>query len=203
MIVFFFFDFKYRRIPNKFFWGLFLIAFFLSLIELIDNFNNFKEILINKNIVLIFCLFTVYYLFRIKIFGGADSKLIILLFTLVPYRKMSFNFILFFYAFFSLYYFCIILVLFLINKTEKRGTSFNILFATTDIQNFLKKIFLRTYFGFKELRNLRFYNENKYIIADPDLIYNYIIFRFQILIQYRFPLIAFIILAYISTIFIC
>jgi len=153
-------------------------------------------------VFLLFCLFIDFYLFLIKIFGGADCKLTILLFLLVPYPKLTLNFILFFYAFFSLYYFSLISILFFLNKTKRKNISFNILFATKDIQNCLKKVFLRIYFCFKDLRNLGTLNNNKYIIVNPELMYNYIIFKLQILIQYRFPLIPLIILAYISAFFI-
>lgn len=201
-VVYIYFDFRYRRVPNKYFGVFFFITFFLSILELIDNFTYFREILINKILVLLVSLFIIGYLYWIKIFGGADCKLIILILFLVPYTKMSFNFIFIFYFFFSLYYLGIFSIIFLINRIESKDISFKILFATSDIQNCLKKIFLKTYFSFKDLRDLRGFNVNKYIIAKPELIYNCIMFKLQILIQYRFPLIPVILLGYISTFFI-
>ena len=63
-------------------------------------------------------------------------------------------------------------------------------------QNTLKKIFVRTYFIFKDFVVLNTLNKNKYYIASSDLVFNYSSFKLQVLFQYRAPLIPLIILAY-------
>lgn len=199
MIVYLFFDLRYRRVPNNFFYLFFLIGSLFAFTELIINFNYFNGIFVNLIGGLLIFLSILYYLFQIKIFGGADCKLIILIFLINPSTRLSYIFLLFFYFFFSLYYFGFLLILFLLNNTKNKCSPFKILFETNKIQNHRKQIFLMMYFGFKDLEDLKIFNENKYIVANSDLIFNHNIFKLQMLIQYRAPLIPFIILAFFSS----
>ena len=196
MILYLFYDLKYRRIPNFHFFLFLLVGTLLSLVELMDNFNQSRVIIMNKVVFFIFSLIAIIFLFQIKIFGGADCKFLILIFLYSPYTGLSYNFYLFFYFFFLLFYFGLISILNFINRVKKSNPSFAIIFELYNIQNTLKKIFVRTYFIFKDFVVLNTLNKNKYYIASSDLVFNYSSFKLQVLFQYRAPLIPLIILAY-------
>jgi len=202
MFLYLFYDLKYRRVPNYHFLLFLLVGLFFSLIELILNFKHFRVIIMNKMVFFIISLCVIFYLFQIKIFGGADCKCLILIFLYTPYTRLSYYFYLFFYFFFLLFYFGLISTSYFINRTKKNHPSFDIFFGTYNIQNSLKQIFFRTYFIFKDFVVLKAVNKDKYYIACSDLVFNYRSFKLQVLFQYRAPLIPLIILAYLPCIFI-
>ena len=115
MILYLFYDLKYRRIPNCHFFLFLLVGTLLSLVELMDNFNQSRVIIMNKVVFFIFSLIAIIFLFQIKIFGGADCKFLILIFLYSPYTGLSYNFYLFFYFFFLLFYFGMISIVYFIN----------------------------------------------------------------------------------------
>ena len=198
MILYLFYDFRYRRIPNYHFFLFLLVGLLYSFFELITNFDQFKVILMNKVILFIVSVCVIFYLFQIKIFGGADCKFVILIFLYTPYRVLSYYFYLFFYFYFLLFYLGLSLISFLISRISIVDSSFNIFFETYNIHKNLKRIFFRAYFIFKDFVKLKTLNKDKYHLAYSDLIFNYSSFKLQILFQYRAPLIPLIIFAYIS-----
>ena len=196
MILYLFYDFKYRRVPNHYFFLFLILGILFSLFELIINLKQFRAILMNKVIFFIISFCVMFYLFQIKIFGGADCKFLILVFLYTPYGDLSAYFYLFFYFYFMLFYFGLISISYLISKIRKNYSSFNIFFVTYNIHSSLKQIFFGMYFIFKDFVELKTLNNDKYHIACSDLIFNHSSFKLQVLFQYRAPLIPLIALAY-------
>jgi Flp pilus assembly protein protease CpaA len=196
MILYLFYDFKYRRVPNYYFLLFLSIGFLFSLFELSVYTEQFGVILLNKIIFFIVSLYVIFYLFQIKIFGGADCKFIILIFIFTPYSGLSYNFYLFFYFFFSFFYFGLISISYFIKRAKKKHPSFDIYFETHNIHKVLKKHFFQIYFIFIDFVEIRSINKDKYHIASFDLVFNYSSFTLQVLFQYRAPLVPLIILAY-------
>ena len=198
MILYLFYDIKYRRVSNHFFFLFLLLGFLSSLTEVIINLKQFRIILLNKVMLFIIFLYITLYLFRIKILGGADCKFLILIFICTPYTNLSYNFYLFFYFFFLIFYFGLTSASYMIKRTKKIHPSFDIFFETYGIHNTLKRIFFRIYFIFKDLVKVKTLNKDKYYFVYSGLVFNYSSFKLQILFQYRAPLIPLFILAYIS-----
>jgi Flp pilus assembly protein protease CpaA len=197
IILYLFYDFRYRRIPNYYFFLFLSVGFLFGLIELIAYYEQFRVFVLNKIIFFVISLYIIFYLFQIKIFGGADCKFIILIFIFTPFFGLSYNFYLFFYFFFLSFYFGLLCISYLIKRAKKKHPSFEIYFETHDIHKVLKKHFFRIYFIFIDYVEIRSLNKDKYYIASYDLIFNYSSFTLQVLFQYRAPLVPLITLVYI------
>lgn len=139
-------------------------------------------------------------LFNIKIIGGSDGKLIILIFLTHPIKYLSINIITSFYLFFSFIIILKFIFNYFLNRIIKDNCSFITFFSFISRFSRFQKLFIMSFYKFLDYSKLTISKEDKYIYRSLFLVYNYKKAKFQILVQIRSPLIVLIILAYL---FVC
>lgn len=135
-------------------------------------------------------------LFHLKIFGGSDGKLVILIFLCHPISLLNFFALFVFYLVFILF-FCAFFVLNSLFHKTLRSSCLDFLFPRLNFNfSILQKIYLKLFYKFFNFSELRNYKEEKYVIKSLNLIFNEKNNKLQILCQFRPPLIPIIIISY-------
>ncbi|MFX1315134.1 MAG: hypothetical protein ACFE9T_04670, partial [Promethearchaeota archaeon] len=83
-----------------------------------------------------------------------------------------------------------------INNNFRNNDSFEVLFNTCFRLSCLEKGFIKIFFKFLNFSELEDYKEDKHLIKSLTLIYNSVRKRFQILAQYRPPLMMISLISY-------
>jgi Flp pilus assembly protein protease CpaA len=192
-----YYDIKLRRISNRFFIICIFISVLFNFLDLIYNLNFSVGNLVGKFFFVLLSLVISVYLFSIRILGGADGKLIIILFFSAPIYNFFLTFVIYFYSFFTFIYIGLILVKFMISGCIKYRFSFDIYFNTTFPISTLKKKFIKSYYIFQDWSKLCDIKEEKYQLCNGGLFFNEKTLKLQILVQYRPPLTLIISLSYI------
>jgi len=192
-----YYDLKIRRISNKFFIICIFIGALFNFLNLTVNLNFSMGDLVIKVFLSFLSLIISVYLFSIRILGGSDGKLIIILFFSKPIFNYHLNFIIIFYFFFIFIYIGLIFMKFLINGCIKYRFSFDLFFNTTFPLSPLKRRFIKSYYIFQDLSKLCDIKEDKYQLCNGGLFFNIKTLKLQILAQYRPPLTLIITLSYI------
>jgi len=194
-------DLKYRIIPNKIIKKVFLFCLFINFIEFLLVYDNITLVFIWK--ISFFCLIFLIslLLFSLKIIGGSDGKLMILVFLIHPVKFLNLNFIISFFLLLSLLFCSIFFFNLLYNSFFNNSFSFEILFAINQNISILKQIYFKIFCNFTILAKIYDYEDNKKIMVCPYIIFNISKNRFQSLVQYRIPLVAIIMFSYYLVIF--
>jgi len=95
-------DLKYRIIPNKIIKSFFILGLFINCIEFLLVYDNIISIFILKIAYLCLIFLVSLLLFSLKIIGGADGKLMILIFMFHPVKFLNLNFVISFFLVLSL-----------------------------------------------------------------------------------------------------
>jgi len=192
-----YFDLKIRKISNRFFIISLFFCFLFIFLNLIYN-NSFSlgDLAIMIFLIFLSLLISVY-LFTIRILGGSDGKLIMILFLSKPIFNSFITFIFFFYFIFTFIYVGLILMKFLINGCIKYRFSFDIYFNTTIPLSGFRKKFIKSYYIFQDISKLGDIKEDKHRLCEGGIFYNVKTLKLQILVQYRPPLTLLISLSYI------
>ncbi|MHA1190724.1 MAG: prepilin peptidase [Promethearchaeota archaeon] len=190
-------DLKLRRISNRFFIISIISSSLFNFLNLIYNISFSLGDLVIKGFLIFLSLIVSVYLFSIRIIGGSDGKLIMILFFSKPIFNSLLTFMIIFYFFFTLIYIGLILMKFLVNGCIKYRFSFDLYFNTTFPQSTLKKKFIKSYYIFQDFSKLCDIKEDKYQLCEGGLFYNSKTLKLQILAQYRPPLTLIISLSYI------
>ena len=140
-------------------------------------------------------------LFSLKIIGGGDGKLIILIFLTHPIEYLEFGLVILFFLLFSLLFFILFFSNFLINHIVKNSYSFEILFSYDLKISFLKKFYLKMFFRFFNLSGIIDYQGYKKSIKSQTIYYNGIKKKLQFFAQYQPPLVFICILSYYAIFF--
>ncbi|MFX1325889.1 MAG: prepilin peptidase, partial [Promethearchaeota archaeon] len=77
-------DLKFRIVSKFFFLGYFILMFILNTYEYVLFFSSFQIFFSMKLFILMILLFSSFLLFTLKIFGGSDGKLVIIIFIIHP-----------------------------------------------------------------------------------------------------------------------
>lgn len=189
-------DIKFRKISNKFLKILFFCCLFLNIIEFSFFYNDILLILILKALIFLLIFLISLLLFSLKIIGGSDGKLILLIFSIHPIKYLNYNFVLFFFLFFSLFFFILFFFNLIINSVKKNSYSFQIFFNSHFKISILKKLFIKLFYKFLNLSKLKDFNGDKIFIDTLFIIYNNQKRELQILTLYRPPLILICIISY-------
>lgn len=197
LLYYIYYDLKLRRISNKTFIINLFIAGLFNLLNLFYNLSFSLEYLVLKLFLMFTSFIISFYLFSIRILGGSDSKLILILFFSKPIFNSFLSFMIFFYFIFISSYIGIVFVKFLINGFLKFRFSFDIYFNTTFPLKTLNKNFIKSYYFFQDLSKLYDIKDDKYRICNGGIIYNNKTSKLQILAQYRPPLTIIIAISYI------
>ena len=190
------YDLKYRRIPNIFFQYVCLIIIVFNYIDFLMYSGSIISYLLIKLLILCLIFFITFFLFNLNIIGGADAKLTITLFLMIPLNFFRF-FLIFKYTFWFLTFQALITVSnFFTNIFFKNKFSFNQFFITNEKKSKLEKTYFNMFYTFSNYSEFNFLNNSKFLIKDINLYFNFKSERFQILTQARSPLIVIIIITY-------
>jgi len=189
-------DIKFRRIPNYFFKYTVFIIIAINSIDLVFSSKSLILFFTTKFLILFLTLIISVFLFNLKIIGGADGKLLIILFLLIPINYSNFTLIFSYLNLFLIFYSFFAGFNFLINKFFKNKVSFKILFMTNKKISKSYQIYIISFYKFYNISDLFFPFSDKYNIKSLDLYFNYKTKKIQILTQYRPPLIIIIIIVY-------
>ena len=194
-------DLKYRVIPNKVIKNLFIFCLFINFIEFLLVYDNITLIFILK--ISYFCLIFLVslLLFSLKIIGGSDGKLMILIFLIHPVKFLNLNFVISFFLLLSLIFCSVFFFNLLYNSFFNNSFSFEILFAINQNISTLRQIYFKIFCNFTILAKIYDYEDNKKTLVCSYIIYNIYRNRFQSLVQYRIPLVAIIMFSYYLVIF--
>ncbi|TFG14539.1 MAG: hypothetical protein EU535_03190 [Promethearchaeota archaeon] len=189
-----YFDLKFRKIPNNFLKISFLIGLILNICDFFFD-NNFFLNLILRILFLLLIFLISLILFLLKIIGGGDGKVILLIFLVHPILYLNCYIISLFFLLFSLLFLTFFFFNMIINSTTKINNSFQIYFKFCSNILFTR-FFIKMFYKFFDLSNLKNYNGDKFFIKTIFIIYNHQKREFQILAQYRPPLIILCLLSY-------
>jgi len=98
-------DIKYRKISNKILIGFLVIGCLIAFTEDFDIYNNISVFVVTKVFFLFFVFIFSFILFCLKIIGGSDGKLLIMLAFFNPTHRFNFQWIFFFFFVFFFFYF--------------------------------------------------------------------------------------------------
>ena len=191
-----YFDLKYRKLSNK----LFKLTYFFSLLMIIiESFFYFENglyfIILKLNFLIIAFLLT-FMLFMLKIIGGSDGKLIILIFFSHPINNLNYHFANNFFLLFSLFFILYFILNLFSNNFFKVNYSFVVFFSSSRKISRFKKFYIKMFYKFINYSELSDLRREKYQIKFYLLIYNNRIKKIQILSQFRPPLILIIAISY-------
>jgi len=196
LLISLYFDLKFRKISNKFLKTSFFFSIFLNTIELLFFYSDILLILILK-VLFFFLIFLIsLLLFSLKIIGGSDGKLILLIFSVHPIKYLNYFFVLFFFLLFSLFFFILFFFNLVINSIKKNSYSFRIYFNFHYKISILRKLFMKLFCKFFNLSKLKEFDGDKIFIDTLFIIYNNEKRELQILALYRPPLIIICIISY-------
>ena len=194
-------DLKYRIIPNKIIKCFFIFCLFINLVEFLLVYDSITLVLIWKISYLCLIFLVSLLLFSLKIIGGSDGKLMILIFLIHPVKLLNLNFVISFFLLLSLLFCSIFFFNLLYNSCFSNSFSFKILFAINQNISALKQIYFKIFCNFTILAKIYDYEDNKKIMVCSYMIYNIYKNRFQSLVQYRMPLVLIIMFSYYLVIF--
>jgi len=192
-------DVKDRIIPLHIFKFLFFFIVIINFFEYLVFFNDFLTFFTIKILTFIILFLLSFILFLLKIIGGADGKIIIIIFLLIPARSFNPNIILFFFLIFC----CIFSVYYLYHLFKNLFLENKIIFdfIIEDISNLspLKRLFFKTFSSLIDFPELNKLNKNK--LGLNYIFFNFNRIRLQILGYYKPPVIIIISICYFIAIF--
>jgi Flp pilus assembly protein protease CpaA len=185
-------DFKYRKISNKI-----LIIFLLtgSLLAFTEDvgviLSNFTFLLIKIWFLFLVFLFS-FMLFGLKVIGGADGKLLIMVALLNPIHKFNFQWIFSFFFVFLFLYLLLLFFIYLFNSNLTKNSSYNMILGLNENLKPSHKIFIILFYKFLDYSRIRKYTDEKFILKSLNLYFSHKKEKFQILTQFRPPLVILI-----------
>jgi len=146
--------------------------------------------------VFFFVFFLTILLYYFKIIGGSDGKLLIFIFITMPFIESHFNFFSLYFFLFSLLYFGMLSLNFAINSSIRSKDVFHMLFSLDLKLSFLKKFYIKSFYRFSDFSKLKKYKDSKYRLMSISLFYNANFGKFNLLTQFRPPLIFLCVISY-------
>jgi len=195
LLISLYFDLKFRKIPNKFLKIFFLFSLILNLCEFLFFLTDLLLSLILKMIFFLIVFLISLLLFSLKIIGGSDGKIIVLIFSIHPVKYLNYYNVLLFFLLYSLFFFSLFFFNLIINSTDKNSYSFQIYF-NFHCRGDINKLFIKMFYKFISLSKLKDKNNDKFFIETLFIIYNNKKRRIQILVQYRPPLMIICLISY-------
>lgn len=185
-------DIKYRKISNKILIGFFLVGSIITFTEDFDIYNNIFNFVLTKVIFFIIVFLFSFILFCLKLIGGSDGKLLIMLAFFCPIDKFNLQWIFsFFFVFLSLFL-LVVLVNYKINNVLSGNNLYDMIYGLKENFTFLHKIFIILFFKFLDFSAVSEYANEKFVVKSLNLFYNEKKEKFQILTQFRPPLVILI-----------
>jgi len=191
-------DIKFRIISNERFKDLFLFSFILNFMNIISM-QNALIFIILKLISSIMTFILSLTLFSLTIIGGSDGKLIVLIFSIIPVNLFSFSFLMKFFLLLSICFIVVFAINFCTNVIGVNKYSFEILFEFYINVTVFKRIFIKAFYRFFNVADVKEVKNDKFHILAFYLIYNNNTNVFQILAHLRAPLVLVCIISYYIT----
>jgi len=189
-------DLKFRRISNKFLKSCFCFSILLNTIEFIFFYREILLVLMIK-ILFFFLIFLIsLLLFSLKIIGGADGKIFLLIFSVHPIKYLTYLFLLFFFLVFSLLFLILFLFNLIYNSIKENSCAFRAYHSLYLQTSIFKRLFMKLFYKFFNLGNLKDFEGDKIFVDPLFIIYNIQKRKLQILAIYRPPLILICIISY-------
>ena len=185
-------DIKYRKISNKILISFFLVGSIITFTEDFDVYNNLFYFVLIKVIFFIIIFLFSFILFCLKLIGGSDGKLLIMLVFFYPIEKFNLQWIFsFFFVFLSLFL-LFVLVNYKITNVLSRNNLYDMIYGLKENLTYLHKIFIVLFFKFLDFSAISKYTNEKFVVKSLNLFYNEKKEKFQILTQFRPPLVILI-----------
>ena len=188
-------DIKFRKIPNKAIIGFLLIGSLLVFTEDLDIYNDILIFIITKVFFLFFAFIFSFVLFCLKIIGGCDGKLLIMLTFFYPIYRFNFQWLFSFFFVFLFLYLILGVVNYLFNNFLSNNNSYDMIYSLEENFSFLHRVFIITFYKFLDFSQINRYTNEKFVLKSLNLFYNKNKGKFQILTQYRPPLVILIFFA--------
>ena len=185
-------DIKFRKIPNKAIIGFLLIGSLLVFTEDLDIYNDILIFIITKVFFLFFAFIFSFVLFCLKIIGGSDGKLLIMLTFFYPIYRFNFQWLFSFFFVFLFLYLILGVVNYLFNNFLSNNNSYDMIYSLKENFSFLHKVFIIIFYRFLDFSQINRYTNEKFVLKSLNLFYNKKKGKFQILTQYRPPLVILI-----------
>lgn len=188
-------DIRYRKISNKSFIGFLLAGSLIVFTEDLDIYNNIFIFILIKVLFLFFVFIFSFVLFCLKIIGGGDGKLLIMLAFFNPTHRFTFQWIFSFFLIFLFLYLILGLVNYFFINVLSRNNSYDMIHGLKENFSFLRKIFVIVFYKFSDFSQISRYTNEKFTLKSLNLFFNEKKEKFQILTQFRPPLVTLIFLA--------
>ena len=184
-----FFDLKYREIPNLLFLVFGFIGASLLFLNFLQGSHDLVSFVIQKILYSLLTFSISLTLFLLKIIGGADGKLILITFLIIPIGSIKIAAIFLYFFFFIIAFLVMLLSNYTKNRFNTSNRSFDIIFMTNKEISRLEKVFIKSFYSFSEFKNMDVYEQSKLRLASIDLIFNWKRGNLLILTQNRPPLV--------------
>jgi Flp pilus assembly protein protease CpaA len=189
-------DIKYRSISNKLLIGFLLIGGFLTFTVDLGIYNSIFIFILSKVSFIFFVFLLSFILFCLKVIGGADGKLLILLIFSIPTHILNFEMIYFFFFIFLSLYLTLILVSSLFNIVLSKNIFYIMINSLQESITLSNRIFILLFCKFLDFSQINDYANAKFSLKSLNLFYNVKKEKFQILTQFRPPLVILIFITY-------
>ena len=131
-------------------------------------------------------------LFCLKIIGGGDGKLLIMLAFFNPTHRFTFQWIFSFFLIFLFLYLILGLVNYFFINVLSRNNSYDMIHGLKENFSFLRKIFVIVFYKFSDFSQISRKTNEKFALKSLNLFFNEKKEKFQILTQFRPPLVILI-----------
>ncbi len=194
-------DLKFRKISNRFLRTCFCFSIFLNTVEMVFFYSEILLILLLK--ILFFCIIFLFsfVLFSLKIIGGSDGKLFLLIFSVHPIRYLNYYFVVFFFFFFSLFFLIMFFINLVHNSMKNNSYAFGVFYIFDVKLSILRKLFIKSFYKFFALSKLTDFEGEKIYIDYLFIVYNNQNRKLQFLGMYRPPLTLICFISYFLILF--
>lgn len=189
-------DLKTRQVRNYLIKYLLFISLLIDILEFLFTFNTFWLYLISKINLIAATFILSYILYQLKIIGGGDAKVMIIIFLILPAPFINLKSIFAFFTFFSFFFLFRFTLASLFNFMSNNKESFQFFFNLGKIYSKQKRFYIYSFYRFLDFDQLS-PNHCKYELTTTFLVYNFERRAFQIMIKYRSPVMIEILLAFL------
>jgi len=137
-------------------------------------------------------------LFNLKVIGGGDGKLIILIFITHPLEYLNLNFVTSYFLLLSFLFMAKFILNYILNNIHNVNSSFTTLFNLNLKYSIFERLYIKSFYRFLQFSKLSDYQEEKFRLKSLFLVFNNKKRSIEILVQIRSPFVIIIILTYLS-----
>jgi len=188
-------------ISNRILIIFFGVGLILNFFEFFIFYKNFLMFLFVKIFILLITFFFSLLLFSLRVIGGGDGKLIIIIFIIHPSIYLKTSYLVLFFLILSFLFLIFFFTNYLNNNFTKNSSSFDILFNLGIKVSIFKKVFIKMAYNFFYFSKIINYQGIKKLIRSKFIIYNSRTNKLQYLAQYKLPIILYCILSYYFLLF--